>query len=91
MSFEIPGEDEKQEHDAGRPVEELQGESGGEGAVRLRLGLAEEQAADDADAGREGEEEERVEDSVLESVVREHEFAAADDQEGGVEQGAEGE
>jgi hypothetical protein len=53
--------------------------------VGLRLGLAKEQAAHETDAGRECEEEERVEDSVLESVVGEHEFAAADDEEGGVE------
>jgi hypothetical protein len=91
VSFEIPGEDEEQEHYAGRPVEELQREGGGEGGMGLGLCFAKEQAADEADAGGESEEEERIEDSVLESVVREEEFAAADGEEGGVEQGAEGE
>jgi hypothetical protein len=89
VGFEIPGEDEEKEHDAGRPVEELQREGGGEGRVRPGRCLAKEQGADKADSGGESEQEERVEDSVLEGRVGEHEFAAANGKECGVEQGAE--
>jgi hypothetical protein len=62
VGFEKPGEQEQDDHDAGGPGEDLEGERGGEGWMRFRLGFAEDDSAEEGDDGGEREEEERVED-----------------------------
>jgi hypothetical protein len=68
VGFDEPGEEEKDEHDSGGPAEELQRECGGEGRVRVRLRFSKDEAAEEADSGRECEEEEGVDDAVAEGL-----------------------
>jgi hypothetical protein len=91
VGFEVPGGDEEKEHDAGCPVEDLHGEGGGEGWVGFRRGLAKEQAADDADACRESEETEGVDDSVVQRGARVEDLEGSGHKECGVEKSIEGE
>jgi hypothetical protein len=51
MGLEEPGEKEEGKHDSSGPVEELQWECGGERRVRVWLGLAKDEAAEEADSG----------------------------------------
>jgi hypothetical protein len=50
-------EGEEDQDDGGGPVEELQGEGGGEGWVGIGFGFAEDEGPDKRDACREGQEE----------------------------------
>jgi hypothetical protein len=92
VGFEKGGEGIEDEHDAGGPVEDLQRQGGGEGGAGEGLGFAEDQAADERDAGGEGQEEERVENAVVEGLMRlDQELGVFEGEEDGVEDHEQGE
>lgn len=92
VRLEEPGEEEEEEHDASGPVEELQGERGREGWARQRFRFAEDEAAEERDAGGEREKEQRVDDSVADGLVGlEEELGIFEGEEESMEDGVEGE
>jgi hypothetical protein len=92
VGFQEGCEGEEDQHDGGGPAEELQWEGGGVGGGGVRFGFAEDVGADEGDAGREGQEEKRVDDAVANGLVGlEEELGVFEGEEDGVEDSEEGE
>ena len=90
VGLEEPGYEEEGGHDAGCPIEDQEREGGGQGRRGIWFGFAEDDAAEKRDAGREYQEEKRIEDAVVEGLVgQEDEMWVFDGEEESVKDGVE--
>ena len=92
MGFEEPGCEEESGHDAGSPIEDQEREGGGQAWRGVRFGFAEDDAAQQRDAGGEYEQENRIDDAVVEGLVgQEDQMWVFNGEEESVKDGVEGE